>query len=268
MHKDKYGQTPLKALIENYAGYLMEYEADLGNIGHFDEERLERMIEMLSLLVSKYLELQISGEFAFGGIFNSDEEGKFTSEENIFDPNEDIEHFMHSNWDKLFIQLFRPALQQVMALPQHRQQPILQAAIINKAHPHIIKDIVNHFTDSINTVDSLGRYPIDVAVQQSLSLDDGLREIIMASASAQQSTPIIMCALHGLVWENGMRQAFEDIDENEVERKDEKTGLYLFMLAAVGGRHNYDLGSVYCLIQASPGCLISMFDGANNMRKK
>merc|ERR1712045_46926 len=154
-----------------------------------------------------------------------------------------------------------------MALPQHRHLPILQAAIINKAHPHIIKDMVNFFTQSVSTVDSLGQYPIDVAVQHRLSWDDGMKDIVEAFGSDQQFTPL-MCAKHGLSWEGGMMHILEDIEENDMERKDEETGLYLFMLAAVGGQYNYDLGSVFHLIQASPRCLTSMFDEAGNTRKR
>lgn len=189
-------------------------------------------------MLNKYLELQIGGEFAFGGIFNA----------NDADQNE-----IYNKWNELVL----PAIQQIMQLPENRKQPILQAVIIQEVPPHIIKDIVLHCTESVNSVDGLGRYPIDVAIERGLSWDDGTEEIVVAFAAAQQSTAIIVGAKHGLRWENGMRSLFEDSDENDVESKDGKTGLFASMLAAVGGKYGYDLGTVFRLIQASPGCLIS-----------
>ena len=60
-----------------------------------------------------------------------------------------------------------------------------------------------------------------------------------------------------------------EIDEGEIEKKDEETGLYLFMLAAVGGgEYKYDLGSVFQLIKISPECLIAMFDGSNVRKRR
>ena len=71
----------------------------------------DTFIQNALFLVSKSIELQIGGEFAFGGIFNADEEEQ---------------HDIFKNWNDFLL----PIVQQVMALPEHHQQPILQAAII------------------------------------------------------------------------------------------------------------------------------------------
>merc|ERR1712154_87627 len=213
----------------------------MGHLYQFNPSDQETtiFIENASVFLNKCIELQAGGEFAFGGIFSADE---------------DVQPKIYGdNWNRLSI----PILQHVMGLPQNRHQPIIQSAIINKAPPHIIEDIVSHFTASISTVDSLGRYPIDVAVEQKLSWDGGMKEIVETFASAQQSTALMVGAKHGLSWDNGMKCIMEVVDIDELERKDDGIGLYMFMLAAVGGeKYNYDLGAVFHLIQACPGCLI------------
>ena len=97
-----------------------------------------------------------------------------------------------------------------------------------------------------------------------------LKKIIWASASAQQPAILFVCAKYGLPWELGMKHVVENIDVGDMETKDEKTGLHLFMLAAVGGKYQcrYDLGSVFHLIQASPGCVKPTFREQSIMRKK
>ena len=226
VEKNKRGMTPIQELF-----HLYPYDPS--------DQVTTKFIENAFVLLNKCIELQAGGEFAFGGIFSADE---------------DVQQDMYGNkWNTLSI----PILQQVMGRPQNHHQPIIQSAIINKAPPHIIEDIVSHFTDSINSVDSLGRCPIDVAVEQKLSWSDGIKEIVETFASAQQSTALMVGAKHGLSWENGMKCMVEDVDIDELERKDEETSLYLFMLAANGGeKYNYDLGAVFHLIQACPGCLI------------
>ena len=75
-----------------------------------------------------------------------------------------------------------------MALPNNQHQPILQALITNKALPHTIKDVVNCFTHSINTLESFNKYPIDTVFQHRLSWDDRMELIVNAFAAVQQVT--------------------------------------------------------------------------------
>ncbi len=225
MTKNVDDKTPLLALITR-------------RNSHFHSQRNKRMIcEKASLLINKGIELRIGGGFSLGGLFN------FTS-------NSEIQNQVYDKWDDLVF----PTLQQVMSQPHGRQQPILQAAIINNAPTRIIQDIANIFMDSVNIIDSLGRYPIDVGVQCRLPWRDGMKDIVESFASAQQFTVIHACAKHGVQWENGMRAVLEDIKIDDFERKDEFTGLHYFMLAAVRGDYNvsHDLDSVFQLIKARP----------------
>ncbi len=156
-----------------------------------------------------------------------------------------------------------PTLEQVMAQPRNRQHlPILQALIVNKASPRIIKSAINTFIDSINTRDSFGKLPIDVATEYGLSWDDGLKQIVEAmtsSASAEHITPLNVCVKHGVQWENGTRIVLENTNSDEqvlLETPDASTGLYPFMMAAAvavdGGDYGYDLDTIFNLMKETP----------------
>ena len=110
-----------------------------------------------------------------------------------------------------------------MALPHNRYLPILQGLIINKAPPRIIKSTTHQLTASINTADSSGRYPIDVAIR------------------------------HGLAWDGGMKELVEKSGTDLLEREDVTTGLLPFMAVAVGeDKYSYDLNTVFHLIKKTP----------------
>ena len=164
------------------------------------------------MLISKGIELQVGGEYSIGGLFTS--------------TKEEIQDQIYRNWDNIVL----PALEQVMTLPHGQNLPILQALIINKAPPSIIKSTLNRFAFSVNTADSFGKYPIDVA------------------------------ARHGLAWESGMKELVESSNANLLEREDILTGMYPFMVAATRESHGYDFDSVFHLIKASPKLVLS-FDG-------
>jgi len=182
-------------------------------------------------VINKGIELQVGGEFGIGGLF----------EQNV----------MFENWNTLVL----PALEQVISLPQNQNQPILQAAIVNKSPPNVIKDIVQHFTESVNTTDSLNQFPINIAIREKLPWEDGMKEIVHAFANAQKVSEINVCAKHGLQWENGMSNLFkESVNTTRVHNlklRDELSGLFPFMLAASGRSGNYDLGSIFHLIKKS-----------------
>merc|ERR1719384_621983 len=141
-----------------------------------------------------------------------------------------------------------------MTLRKNKLQPIVQAVAMDNAPPRIIKDVVKHFKDSIGSMDIFGKYPIDAAVHCGLSWDDGMKEIAEAFASAQQTKAINVCTRHGVKWENGMRNVLEGCNiDADIEQKDNSTGLFPFMVAAVGGTSRiYDLDSVFHLIKTRP----------------
>ena len=210
------GKTPLHALIT--------------------KDNRRSAIDKASYLINKGIKLQVGGEYSIGGLFNSN-------------TNQQVQDAIYEKCDEIVF----PALEQVMALPHNHHQPILQALIINNAPPRIIKDLVNHFPDSINTLDSLNTYPIDTAVQHRLSWDDGMEQIVEAFATVQQTTPLNICARHGVQWENGTRNIFESSDMDTIESVDVSTSLYLFMVAAVDDKkYSYDLDSVFHLIKSTP----------------
>eukprot|EP00551_Chaetoceros_affinis_P008713 CAMPEP_0203684588 /NCGR_PEP_ID=MMETSP0090-20130426/48114_1 /ASSEMBLY_ACC=CAM_ASM_001088 /TAXON_ID=426623 /ORGANISM="Chaetoceros affinis, Strain CCMP159" /LENGTH=423 /DNA_ID=CAMNT_0050553765 /DNA_START=1661 /DNA_END=2932 /DNA_ORIENTATION=- len=221
------GKTPLIDVITRYFKYM-----------YYAEEKRRVLVERGSFFINKGMELQIGGEYSIGGLFSS------TS-------NRRVQHQMHENWDETVL----PALESAIALPHNHDKPILQAVVINKVPPYAIKDAVRRLVGSINTTDSLGRLPIDVAVQHKLTWTDGMKEIVEAFLSMQESSTVLtVCAKNGLEWENGMKSVVESVDMNDIERQDVITGLYPFMIAGVEQeKYNYDLGSVFHLITTRPG---------------
>ena len=223
MQVNNEGKTPLHYIITERYYYNHENFRTIG-------------VERASYLINKGIQLQVGGEYSIGGLFNSKTE-------------KHVQDTINEKWDSRVI----PALEQVMALPDNQHQPILQALITNKALPHTIKDLVNRFPHSTNTLDSFNNYPIDTAVQHSLSWDDGMKQIVNVSAAVQQTTRLNICSRHGVQWENGTRDILESSDIDAIESVDVSTSLYPFMVAAVGDKkHSYDLDSVFHLIKSSP----------------
>jgi hypothetical protein len=100
-----------------------------------------------------------------------------------------------------------------------RGKPILQLAIATKAPPKVLRYMIDHF-DCINVKDSKGRYPLQVAIEE------------------------------GLWWEDGMQVLVGVSDEGVIGYEDPVTGLFPFMLAAIGD--NCELVSVYELLRVDP----------------
>ncbi len=233
-----YGMTPLHSLI---ADYCVNYGVD-----HREQKGALIIVENASFLINKSIELQIGGQYSIGGLFNNDH----NTSRRIQDAND-------AYWNNLVL----PVLEHVMAMSNNQHHlPILQALIINEAPPHILKIAVDTFSDSINTRDSFDKYPIDVAIENDLSWDDGLEQIVRAFAFAQQTAPLNVCAKHGLQWENGTKLVLENDDNVDIilDTADTSTGLYPFMMAAVGGRdddepnYGYDFDSIFHLIKSRP----------------
>ena len=209
--------------------------------------------ENLSRLINKGIQFHIGGEYGIGGVLISPE------------PNKTIQDEIYRKWDKRVL----PAMELVMALPHNQHLPLLHAVIINKAPPHVIKSTVRKFPESVNTTDSFGRLPIDVAVQRSLSWNNGMEEIITAFLSNQQPSVVFMvCIKNGLRWDDGMRSVVAGVGMDDIEREDEATCLYPFMLAGVGhGKHGFDVGSIFHLIKRSP-LLVRRYDEKDEYSKK
>ncbi len=206
-----------------------------------DEDQFRSRVEKISYLIIKGTELQIGGEYSIGGLLSSD------------NTNQEVEDDIYNNW--IWNGRVLPALEQVIAMPNNQRLPILQALIVNKAPAGIIASTVNTFTDSINTRDSFDKYPLDFAIDHGLSWDDGLEHIIGALASVQQTAVVNICAKYGIQWENGMKSALKNSNVDILETADTLTGLYLFMVAAVGScehGYEYDFDSVYHLIKSGP----------------
>ncbi len=227
---DSGGDIPLQNLMGN-------------NPNPNPEESRRSYVEKASYLINKGIQLQIGGQYSIGGLFP------------LGDRNDQCEHDLIGH-DLIYmtqVSNVPPTLEQVMAMPNNRHLPILQAMIVNKAPEYIIKSAVRTFVDSINTRDSFDKYPIHVAVEYGLSWDDGLEQIVEAFASAQQTAQFSVCIKYGVQWENGMRNILENSDVGILENADTVTGLYPFMTAAVGGEnYGYDFDSVFHLIKSSP----------------
>ncbi len=196
-------------------------------------QRGANRVEIMVLLICRGIDYQIGGEFSIGGLFHS--------------LSDKIKKSIYSKWRDIVL----PALEHVATRRDNEQLPILHAAIIHKAPLPIIKDIIENF-DCIGIIDSMGRYPVDVAVEYEYAWDSGMKKIAEATALAREVSIINVCAKHGLPWRKGMKNVLETSDIEDFERKDRETGLYLFMLAAAA-KYNYDLATTFQLIMMSPG---------------
>ncbi len=225
---DNYHKTPLQFLI------TQSWSTD-------DDKEKRAEIEKTSFLINKGIELQIGGEYSIGGLFNNNS-------------NEEVRDGIYKYWDERVL----TALEPVMTQPNSRHLPILQSLIVNKAPLHIIKSTLDTFSASINTTDSFDKYPIDVAVEHGLSWDDGMEQIVESFALSQQTTLLNVCTKHGVQWENGTKIVLESDDDVDIlETADTSTGLFPFMVAAVGhcgneSNHGYDIDSVFQLIKSRP----------------
>ncbi len=235
LQEEQTGKTPVQFLITQQ--FIEEWDQ-----GECDP----RIIENVSVLINKGIQLQIGGEYSIGGLLSSSTPDQEKNQE-----KQEIQDEIYMNWDKVV----PPALAQVMAHPHNQHQPILQAVIINKAPPRIIKSTIQNFVNiSVNTRDSVGQLPIEVAIRHRISWNNGMKEIVEALLSTQDSSTLFtMCIKNGLQWHDGMRVVVEAVDKDNIEREDDETGLYPFMLAGVGySKSSYDLASIFHLIKQCP----------------
>ena len=205
-------------------------------------------VEKCSFLLLKGIEYQVRGddEFSIGGLFS------FT--------NETVQKIIYQIWG----QRIDPCLEIVSA--KIKDLPILHAAISAKAPYFIIRRIINRYDNSIATKDSMGRYPIDVAVASGMKWNEGMNDILYAFSynrtvvqmQGGKRSPINVAALHGLKWHNGMDQVAKASGN---EHLDLLTGLHPFMLAAAitedaatMSSHftSFDLDSIFELMRDNP----------------
>ena len=243
--------------------------------------------DIITHLISKYIKYQIGGEFNIGGLFDS----KYRNR-------------TFENWDSCIV----PILKQDMNLFSF--EPILHAAIYHGAPCNVIVDILNRFDGCCTQKDSMGRFPMDVAIEEaekrfkekearqnqkvvvtmefqdpedifynsdgeydsvlgeerwnamdfdsdddsdaedlqkpSLTWKDGMQDIVTALAASQGRLMIHVALEHGLPWDFGMKDVIDLTTNEQLEERDAVTGLYPFMLAAIGEkcslRFIYELG--------------------------
>ena len=139
----------------------------------------------------------------------------------------------------------------VESLQGQQQPPILHAAILSKAPLHVIQNIINQFEYSILKQDSLDRCPLAVALEVGLEWDDGLKDIV-------DVTPIYILAQYGFKWTNHTQEQIVANMDEIMNGHDSLTGLRLFMVAAMGDKH--DLSSIYSMVRISPEINNSSFE--------
>ena len=195
-----------------------------------------------SFIMKEYILAEIGGEFGVGGLFHGS-------------PYQRVQ-------DEIYEQfyIFLPALMFVIETLQDQEKPpILHAAIIAKAPLKVMENIINHFDYSILKKDSFNRYPLQVAMEEGLGWNEGLQDIVEATAVAQhqqypsiKASIIYTAAKYGLEWKNHMKELAKANKNVDIlmNGHDSLTGLRLFMVAAMGEK--YDLSAIYGMMRMGP----------------
>ena len=253
---DRYGKTALhfavcrngdvsldiiSKLIEVGGQELLTHKSQNGDIalhyGYFFFESFGRCDDSFVLLVKECILANVGGEFGIGGLFHV--------------ATKKVQNIIYKKWQKLL-----PALKlAIESLQEEHQPPLLHAVILARAPTHVICDIVNQFEYSLLKTDRIGRYPIEVAFQESLGWREGLKLIVEATVAAQRqkwcpSRILNSAAWYGLKWKNHMKELAEANVEEIMNGYDDLTGLHLFMIAAMG--ENNDLSAIYGVMRMSP----------------
>ena len=175
------------------------------------------------------------GELSIGGLF-------VNADRNMH------QLFYNRHWERCL-----PAIQIVMnnMIDQDVYPPILHAAIINHAPKCIIEDIIEHFPFAITVRDeSLNSLPIETIRLNSIDMkwNSGLKEIIEATAAAQNRSILHVASHYGLCWVDHMNELVKEYSMDELcFSQDEATGLSTVMLAATS--ECYDLNTIYELVK-------------------
>ena len=212
-------------------------------IDGYDDDSKEKYFEITSFLIDKGIKYSIGGEFGIGGLF----EGF---------PEHFMQHPFWLSWERNFI----PSLQQSFTAqpndPNNNTVPILQAAIIHKAPLFAITSTLAEL-NCVNIKDSSNRYPLDVGIEYGLTWHKGVKNIAEKVAETQGRPLLNVCAEHGLQWENGMSTIMSKIDISAFDTKDDSSGLFPFMLAAMG--QTTDLNSLFKMTKKSVH-LVKLYD--------
>ena len=207
--------------------------------GNLDPEENEIQCDKFEFMLEQSIAANVGGEFGIGGLFNY--------------AKDDVQSYIYYLWEEVL-----PLLECVVnsLLEQHHQPPILHAAILAEAPFEVICDIINYFEFSISKVDSMNRYPIEVALDINLPWDKGLKEVIEATAEVahlEQGIPtkiLYSAAQYGLKWRYQMSELIEEGNGDDIHGCDTVTGLRLFMVAAMGTRN--DLSAIYGIMRMGP----------------
>lgn len=192
-----------------------------------ENDRKEHELVVLKI-IQKGLQYKIGGEFGIGG---------------LFDPTPAQNTFIL----RMLVDLCIPMLKLNPTIVA--SEPILHAAIIHNMPGSTLSSIITSIGCCLKIKDSIGNYPIDVAIEKGIKWDDGLGLIVEALAVQEQQPILHIAAIHGVQWRNGMEELVED-DENDIDTIDESTGFFPCMLAAIGKSN--DLDSIYELTRRSP----------------
>jgi len=126
--------------------------------------------------------------------------------------------------------------------------PLLHSMIKFKAPKSIIWASLFELEGLVSIKDTKGRDALDFAIEMNLSFDKGMREILEFTAKTNGLDILHCAAQHGLPWKNGMKRLVELNLNYALYGVNEKTGLKLFMTAAVGS----NLDTIYSLIRMDP----------------
>jgi len=201
----------------------------------FSESELDEteIIDLLILLIKEGIYHNIGNdEFSIGGLFER------YQEEVVFG----------NLWDTRLLPVLKEVYRQIQLEAPNMTPPLLHAMIWIMAPTDIILDVLKNFVGIASIKDTKGRYAIDFAIQMRRALEPGMIAILQATAKPNGWSILHCAAYHGLPWNKGMDELVEANMDKAVNGVNEKTGLKLFMTAAIGG----NLDTIYSLIRMDP----------------
>ena len=229
-------------MIRNLCGDIALHDYFSSHL-NFDEDSYDSF----ACLLKECILANVGGEFGIGGLFNT--------------ASDEVQDKIYKEWEQI-----SPVLESTMISLQDKKYPILHAAILAKAPPYVIHDIINQFECSVLRVDSLNRYPIEVAVKEGLEWNRGMKEIVEATSAAQQQhSSIYAAAQYGIKWDNHMKQLTESNVDEIMNGYNRLTGLRLFMVAAMGDC--YDLSGIYGMMKMSPKISNCFYESESKRRR-
>jgi len=236
---------------ENNYGRLAVHEVALTQDRNDEDDIYEEGIyETLIFLIKEGIYNNVGNEFSLGGLL---------ADEIVVDSLDLL-------WNDLSLILME-VLRLINNESPNMAPPVLHTMILIQAPKIIIldtlyllnsmmisKDTSGILKDVVSKRDSLGRLAIDVAIQMNLLFDQGMKEIVAATAIAAERNGLNILhyvAERGLSWDNGMQMLVLENLNNAVNGLNEETGLRLFMTAAIGG----NLDTIYSLVRMDPMCI-------------